>query len=116
MDLESIRKYCLNKKGVTECFPFDEVTLVFKVFDKIFILIGTDEYPMWMNLKFDPENAVELREKYESVIPGYHMNKTHWNSIILDRSIPQKELTTWIDDSYNLVISTLKKSYRDKLK
>lgn len=115
MDLESIRKYCLDKNGVTECFPFDEVTLVFKVTDKIFLLLSTDEFPMRMNLKFDPELAVELREKYDSVIPGYHMNKKHWNSIFIDGSVPDKELYKWIDDSYLLVVSTLKKSDRGRI-
>jgi predicted DNA-binding protein (MmcQ/YjbR family) len=115
MNLDSIRKYCLKKKGVTECFPFDEVTLVFKVIDKIFLLLSTDEFPIRMNLKFDPERAVELREKYDSVIPGYHMSKKHWNSIFLDGSVPDKELYEWIDNSYLLVALTLKKSYRAKL-
>ncbi|QQS35859.1 MAG: MmcQ/YjbR family DNA-binding protein [Ignavibacteriales bacterium] len=115
MDLESIRKYCLKKVGVTEHFPFDEVTLVFKVV-KIFVLVSTDEFPLRMNLKFDPENAVEAREKYEAVIPGYHMNKKHWNTIILDGSVPVKEIYKWIDDSYDLIVASLKKADREKLK
>ncbi len=113
MDLESIRKYCLKKPGVTEHFPFDEVTLVFKV-EKIFALISTDEFPLRMNLKFDPEDAVDAREKYEAVIPGYHMNKKHWNTIILDGSVPEKVILKWIDDSYELINSSLKKKTRTR--
>lgn len=116
LNLESIRTYCLKKPGVTEGFPFHEVTLVFKVINKIFLLLSTDEFPMRMNLKFDPETAVELREKYEAVIPGYHMNKKHWNTIILDGSVSQKEIFQWIDGSYELIKISLKKTEQAKLK
>lgn len=114
MELESIRKYCLKKPGVTEHFPFDDVTLVFKVV-KMFALISTDQFPLSINLKFDPEEAIEAREKYESVIPGYHMNKLYWNTIILDGLVSDKIIYKWIDNSYQLVVSTLKKSLREKL-
>jgi predicted DNA-binding protein (MmcQ/YjbR family) len=116
MNIEQIREYCLSKKGVTEDYPFDEVTLVLKVMGKMFTLVSLDEIPLRLNLKCDPEKVIELREKYESVLPGYHMNKKHWNSIIVDGSIRASEIQSWIDDSYNLVVQGLKKSDRDKLK
>jgi predicted DNA-binding protein (MmcQ/YjbR family) len=84
MNIEQIREYCLKKKGVTEEFPFDEETLVFKVMGKIFILASLDSIPLQFNLKCDPEKAIELREEYEAVQPGYHMNKRHWNTVIID--------------------------------
>jgi predicted DNA-binding protein (MmcQ/YjbR family) len=116
MNIETIREYCLRKKGVTEEFPFNETTLVFKVMNKMFLLASLDSVPLRINLKCDPEKAIEMREKYDSVEPAYHMNKTHWNSIIIDRTIPDKEILTWIDDSYSLVVSGLKKADREKLK
>jgi len=116
MNIETIREYCLRKKGISEEFPFNETTLVFKVMNKMFLLASLDSVPLRINLKCDPEMAIELREKYDSVEPAYHMNKTHWNSIVIDRTIPDKEILKWIDDSYNLVVSGLKKSEKDKLK
>jgi len=116
MNIETIREYCLRKKGISEEFPFNETTLVFKVMNKMFLLASLDSVPLRINLKCDPEMTIELREKYDSVEPAYHMNKTHWNSIIIDRTIPDKEILKWIDDSYNLVVSGLKKSEKDKLK
>ena len=83
MNIEQIREYCLKKKGVTEEFPFDEETLVFKVMGKIFLLASLDSIPLQFNLKCKPEKAIELREEYEAVRPDYHMNKRHWNTIIL---------------------------------
>ncbi|UCH66442.1 MAG: MmcQ/YjbR family DNA-binding protein [Ignavibacterium sp.] len=115
MNVEQIREYCLSKKGVTEDYPFDEVTLVLKVMGKMFALVSIDEIPLRINLKCDPELAIELREKYESVLPGYHMNKQHWNTIIVDGSIHPNEIKSWIDDSYNLIVLGLKKSDRDIL-
>ena len=115
MNLELLRKYCIQKPGVTESFPFDEETLVFKVMGKIFALVNTVEIPISINLKCNPEKAIELREKYDSVQPGYHMNKTHWNTVIIDNTIPHDELCELIDDSYNLVVSGLKKSDRENL-
>jgi predicted DNA-binding protein (MmcQ/YjbR family) len=102
MDIVILREYCLSKKNVTEGFPFGEETLVFKVKGKIFVLANLDNN-LSVNLKCDPSYALELREKYSSVIPGYHMNKKHWNTVLLDGSIPDKELFSWIDHSYNLV-------------
>jgi predicted DNA-binding protein (MmcQ/YjbR family) len=98
------------KKGVTEDFPFDEETLVFKVMGKIFLLASLESIPLQINLKCDPEKVVELREEYEAVQPGYHMNKKHWNTIVVDGSVSIKKIFEWIDDSYNLVVAGLKKS------
>lgn len=116
MNLETFRKYCLQKPGVTECFPFGEDTLVYKVMNKMFALTNLNSIPLWINLKCDPEKAVDLREKYESVTPGYHMNKKYWNTVIIDNSIPDKEIFAWIDDSYNLVINKQKKSDKKRLR
>ena len=116
IDIEQIRDYCLKKKSVTEEFPFDEETLVFKVMGKIFILASLDSIPLQFNLKCDPEKAIELREEYEAVQPGYHMNKRHWNTIIIDGSIPSKKILEWIDHSYNLVSAGLRKTDQEKLK
>jgi len=114
MDIEDIRKHCLKKKGVFEELPFGVDTPVYKVMGKMFLLASLS-YPISINLKCDPENAIELRERYTSVTPGYHMNKTHWNTILFDGSIPDKEILKWIDESYDLVVKGLKKSDRIKL-
>ena len=116
MNIEQIREYCLKKKGVTEEFPFDEETLVFKVMGKMFLLASLDTVPLQINLKCNPEKAIELREEYESVEPGYHMNKAHWNTIILDGTVPAKKIFEWINNSYSLVVAGLKKSDLKKLK
>lgn len=116
MNIEEIRQYCLKKKGVTEEFPFDEETLVFKVMGRIFILASLDSIPLQFNLKCDPEKAIELREEYEAVQPGYHMNKKHWNTVIIDGSISNGKIFEWIDHSYNLVAAGLKKSDKEKLR
>jgi predicted DNA-binding protein (MmcQ/YjbR family) len=101
MNIEILREYCLSKKDVIECFPFGDDTLVFKRSGRIFFLanLGGD---LSVNLKCDPALAIELRERYSSVIPGYHMNKKHWNTVIIDGSIPDNELYKWIDLSYDL--------------
>jgi predicted DNA-binding protein (MmcQ/YjbR family) len=116
MNIEQIREFCLKKKGVTEEFPFDEETLVFKVMGKIFLLASLPSFPLQINLKCDPEKAVELREEYEVVQPGYHMNKKHWNTIIVNGSISTKQIFEWIDNSYSLVLAGLSKSDLKKLK
>lgn len=104
MNIESIREYILKKPSVTEGFPFGEDTLVFKVNGKIFLLAGLDEAPLQFNVKCDPEKAIQLREDFpESVLPGYHMNKKHWNTIIVDGRLTAKQLKEMIDDSYALV-------------
>lgn len=115
LNIEQIREHCLKKKGVTEEFPFDEETLVFKVMGKIFLLASLESIPLQINLKCEPEKAVELREEYEAVQPGYHMSKKHWNTVLIDGSIPKPKILEWIDESYELVISGLKKSERQKL-
>ena len=104
MDIEEMREYILQKPLVTEGFPFGEDTLVFKVKEKIFFLAGLNGTPLQFNVKCDPEKAIELREAYpESILPGYHMNKKHWNTVIADGTITRKLLKEMIDDSYNLV-------------
>jgi predicted DNA-binding protein (MmcQ/YjbR family) len=115
MDIEFFRNYCLSKKGVTEEFPFDEQTLVFKVMGKMFALTNVDTF-VSINLKCEPEKAVELREQYEGVRPGYHMNKKHWNTVLIDGSISNKLLKEWIDDSYNLVAASLTKKLQEELR
>jgi len=113
MHLESIRKYCLGKEGkITEEFPFDEETLVFKVGGKMFLLTNIDGHPLSVNLKCEPALAMELRERHAAVQPGYHMNKKHWNTIILDGSIPDREVRKMVDMSYELVVRTLRKADR----
>ena len=114
MNLETIREYCVRKKGVTEDFPFDEETLVFRVAGRIFMLVNTS-YAEFINLKADPEKAIEWRERYEGVRPGYHMNKKHWNSVYLDGSVPDKEILAMIDHSYDLIVLGLSKKDKEKL-
>ncbi|NOY38464.1 MAG: MmcQ/YjbR family DNA-binding protein [Chlorobi bacterium] len=106
MNIEAFRAYCMEKPFVTESFPFDETTLVFKVLGKMFALTDLEE-DFHINLKCNPEKAIELREKYEAVTPGYHMNKKHWNTVFVDGSIPDVLIKQWIDDSYTLVCQSL---------
>ncbi|MFD2569312.1 MmcQ/YjbR family DNA-binding protein [Spirosoma soli] len=115
MNPETLREYCIAKPGVTESFPFDEVTLVFKVGNKIFALLDTEGRPTTINLKCDPERAVELREEYPVVKPGFHMNKKHWNTITLDGSVRFSEVQEWIDHSYELVRKSLPKAVQAQL-
>ena len=104
MDIEALRAYVLQKPGVTEGFPFGEDTLVFKVKEKIFLLTGLDSSPLQFNVKCDPDKAIELREEFpDSILPGYHMNKKHWNTVIIDGAVSQKLLKELIDHSYDLV-------------
>lgn len=114
MTLDHIREYCLKKKFVTEEFPFGENTFVYKVLGKMFLLTHLNP-PLSINIKSDPENAIEQRERYEAVQPGYHMNKKHWNTISIDGSIPAKLIFQWIDDSYDLVVKSLPKTKREKI-
>lgn len=105
MNVESFRTYCIQKKGVTEEFPFDEVTLVFKVMGKMFALCGLEHIPAKINLKCDPERSAALREEYDGAITGaFHMNKLHWNSIVLEE-VPPQLIIELIDHSYDLVVS-----------
>ena len=115
MNLESLNQYLRNKKATTSSYPFDETTLVFKVVNKLFALITEDETPLRINLKCDPVEAQILRGMHQSIIPGYHMNKEHWNTVILDESLPDELIYKMIDDSYDLVVKGLKKSDRDTL-
>ncbi|MCH5715030.1 MmcQ/YjbR family DNA-binding protein [Niabella hibiscisoli] len=109
MNIESIRDYCLGKADVEKTLPFGPDTLVYKVNGKIFLLMGMDADPVSFNVKCDPDLALELREQYNCVQPGYHMNKKHWNTIVADGSVPFKQLKEWIDHSYDLVAKTKKK-------
>lgn len=106
MDIEEIIAYCLTMKGAEQSFPFDDTTLVIKVGDKIFILISL-EGDAWINLKCDPEKAIELRESNPAISPGYHMSKKHWNTVVLDGSMTKKLLFEMIDHSYDLVFKSL---------
>jgi len=102
MNIESLREYCLTKEGAEETLPFGPDVLVYKVCGKIFLLFSLDEDPLQFNVKCDPELAIELREQHPCVLPGYHMNKKHWNTIVVDGSVSSKQLKEWIDHSYNL--------------
>jgi predicted DNA-binding protein (MmcQ/YjbR family) len=113
MNLEEIRTYCLQKKGAVVDFPFDDVTMVIKVGNKMFILIAINNDPLRINLKCDPFIAEGLRERYNAVTPGYHMNKNHWNTVIMDNTISVDNIKEMIDDSYNLVFSKLSKKNKE---
>jgi predicted DNA-binding protein (MmcQ/YjbR family) len=112
MDLEQVREYCLNKPGAAEGTPFGPDVLVFKVGGKIFAIAALDEVPATVNLKCDPDLALDLRDRYAEVRPGYHMNKKHWNTVEIDRGVPAVELRRMIDHSYELVVKTLPKPAR----
>ncbi len=115
MNIEEFTAYCLSKKGVEESFPFDETTLVFKVMGKMFALTGLDNEVFEVNLKCDPEYAVELREEYGDIRPGWHMNKKHWNTVAFEASLDDKMLISLVDHSYDLVVKKLKKADREFL-
>ncbi len=105
MHIEQLQEYCLRKEGVEETFPFGPDTLVYKVKGKVFLLAGLDNNPVRFNAKCDPDRAVELREEYpDNVLPGFHMNKKHWNTVVADGNIPSKLLRELIDHSYELVL------------
>jgi len=112
MNIEAFQSYCLAKKGVEESFPFDEVTLVFKVMGKIFAITGLDNPDFIVALKCDPEQAIALRESYPDISPGFHLNKKHWNSIRFDAGLPDSLLLELIDHSYHLVVQGLPKKVR----
>lgn len=109
--IEELREYCLSKKFVSESFPFDESALVFKVHNKMFALFSLEKDPLRINLKCDPEKAIELREEYWQVIPGYHSNKKHWNTVIIDQ-LTLSQVCEWIEHSYNLVWEKLPKKLK----
>jgi len=114
LNIEELRDYCLQKPGVTEGFPFGEDTLVFKVGEKLFLLTGLEQANRF-NVKCDPELAVELRERYTEVQPGYHMNKVHWNTVYMDGSLTTKQLREMIDHSYNLILNSLPKKLQQEI-
>lgn len=114
MDIENFRDICIKKAGVTEEFPFDNQTLVFKVMTKMFALVDVDLFES-ANLKCDPERAAQLREQYAGIKPGYHMNKKHWNTVMMDGSVPDPLIVELIDHSYDLVVAGLTKKLRDEL-
>jgi len=121
LDIIQLREYCLNFKGATEDFPFDEDTLVFKVMGKMFALVGLEKWEMGnpaINLKCDSEKAIELREKYpEEIYAGYHMSKKHWNTVVINGSqLTEKQIKHFINHSYELVISKLSKKIKEELK
>lgn len=115
MNIEELRAYCMSMKGGEESFPFDDKTLVFKVMGKIFCLAGLENNPVQVNLKCDPEKAIELREEFSGVLPGYHMNKTHWNTVVFDGSFSDDQARVWIQHSYDLVAATLSKQLKLEL-
>lgn len=115
MNIEEFREYCLFKKGVEEAFPFDEMTLVFKVMGKIFAITGLDSAEFTVNLKCDPDRAIELREEYPEVRPGWHMNKKHWNTVEFETGLSDEFLCELIDHSYDMVLKGLPKKVRAEL-
>jgi predicted DNA-binding protein (MmcQ/YjbR family) len=115
MNAESFRAYCLSKAAATEGTPFGPEDIVFKVAGKMFALLALEEVPPRVNLKCDPDLALELRDRYEQVEPGYHMNKKHWNTVVLDGVIPEREIRKMIDHSYELVVQSLPKAKRKAL-
>ncbi|MGB6223731.1 MmcQ/YjbR family DNA-binding protein [Haloferula sp.] len=112
MDLPDVIAHCLAKAAVEETTPFGPDVLVYKVVGKMFALTDPDSFPPRMNLKCDPERSVELRAEYDAIIPGYHMNKKHWNTVTLDDSLPSALIAELIDHSYDLVVASLPKSKR----
>jgi len=115
MNVEELREYCLSLKGVTEDFPFDEETLVFKVAGKMFCLMNLDG-PLSVNLKNEPDKNIELREQHGCIKPGYHMSKIHWNTVEIDGSLPDDLVKTLIDESYDLVVMKLNRHEQQLLK
>jgi len=117
MHIDEFREYCLSKAGTEESFPFDEKTLVFKVMGKMFALTSVDADDFRVNLKCDPDKAIELRESFEDIIEGYHMSKKHWNTLILEDSMLEEDLIiSLIDHSYDLVVKGLTKKLKEELK
>ncbi|MFT5914597.1 MAG: putative DNA-binding protein (MmcQ/YjbR family) [Flammeovirgaceae bacterium] len=115
MNIEQFREFCLSLAGTSESMPFDDKTLVFKVMNKMFALTDIEGFES-INLKCDPEKAIELREKYVSVQPGYHMNKKHWNTTRVNDELSDSQLQHWIRHSYDLVVSKLPKKVKEELK
>lgn len=117
MNVETFRNFCLSLNASSESFPFDQHTLVFKVLNKIFAITGLDESEFKVNLKCDPEYALELRDLYpESIYPGFHMNKKHWNTVHFENGLPDRLLSDLVLESYNLVVKGMTKKEKDYLK
>lgn len=114
MNVEDLRDYCLQKKGAVEDFPFGEETLVFKIGGKIFLLVGLDGGDRF-NAKCDPERAIELREQHPEVLPGFHMNKKHWNTVMMNGGLKLSLLKEIIDHSYDLVLASLSKAEQARI-
>lgn len=114
MNIEEFRDYCLKKKGVTEELPFGPDTLVFKVMNKMFALTNIEEFKS-INLKCNPEKAIELREKFNGIKPGFHMNKKHWNTVEINDDVPDAKIIYLINHSYELVVSKLTKKEKEAL-
>lgn len=114
MNIESLRDHCLTLPGTSESFPFDESTLVFKVMNKIYALVNLDG-DLSINLKCDPEKAVDLRELHAFIVPGYHMNKKHWNTVNIDEAVPDVLIRELISHSYDLVVKGLSRKDKEKL-
>ncbi|WP_299834587.1 MmcQ/YjbR family DNA-binding protein [uncultured Tenacibaculum sp.] len=119
MHIEQLREYCIRRKGITEEFPFDDVTLVFKVMGKMFALVGLNHWEKGeekINLKCDPDKSEELRGEYEGINPGFHMNKKHWNTITINQGVPDDLVFELIDHSYDLVVKGLTRKMKEELK
>ena len=114
MDIEKLREYCLSKAGTNESLPFDDTTLVFKVMSKMYCLLNM-EFPFSINVKCDPEKAIELREQFTEVQPGYHMNKKYWNTVLLNGELRDSQIVKWIDDSYELVTAKLSRKEKTEI-
>ncbi len=115
MNIEELRDYCLGLKGTTDEFPFDDVSMVMKVQGKMFALIPLDNPETQISLKCDPDWAISLREEYAAIVPAWHFNKKHWNTVIIDPSISEKFLCELINHSYNLVVEGLPRKLREEL-
>jgi predicted DNA-binding protein (MmcQ/YjbR family) len=115
MNLPQILEHCRNKRGVSEDFPFDESTLTIRVGSRIFLLTDIHSDPLRINLKCDPLIAMDLRDEFNAITPGYHMNKVHWNTVALDGTVPDERARWMIDHSYDLVFKKLKKAERDRI-
>jgi predicted DNA-binding protein (MmcQ/YjbR family) len=116
MNIEELRDYCLSLDKVTEGLPFGPSVLVFKVGGKMFLLAALDTTPLQFNVKCEPNEAIALREKFECVLPGYHMSKTHWNTIIINGEASNAHLKEWINNSYKLIVASLPKSKQKEFK
>ena len=115
MDIESLRQYCLSLKATTEDMPFGPDVLVFRVMGKIYALTGLDNENCQVNLKCDPDYVIELREKHADIIPGYHMNKKHWNTVYCEKGLDEKLIRDLIQHSYDLIVKSLPKPLREEL-